>query len=147
MTIDEKNDLLEIFHILKDEKDLVNTNELIEGFKWMKLDRKEPAVFKIIERLPEEGDLIDEETFLQVISEFVGHKFSGEGREALFKTVCKEDKNHLDLEDLKDLAKLNGDNIATSEMEEMLSQFSDTDGNINLDNFKIMISRKIIGQN
>ena len=147
LTIDEKNDLLEIFDILKNDKNLVNTKELLEGFKWLKFDRKEPRVFNLVEKVAEEGDVIDEETFLQIISELVGHKFTNEGREALFKTICKEDKEHLDVNDFKDLAKLNGDNIATAEMEEMVQQFSNHQGNIDIDSFKVLISRKIIGQN
>lgn len=147
MTIDEKNDLLGIFNILKDGNNEVNTKELIEGFKWLKFDRKEPKIFKIVEVIAQENEFVDEDTFLQSISEFVGHKFTSEGRDALFKTICDDDKEHLDVNDIKELAKLNGDNIATAELEEMLQQFSNHQGNIDVDCFKMMISRKIIGQN
>lgn len=145
MKNNELEELTEIFEILKNEDEMVNTEELKRGFELMKFDRKIPRIYDLICNLPEIGDFITKEEFLQSISENVGHKYNEEAKKKLFNTICKKDEDTMTNEDILELVKMSGDSLKKTEIIEMIRQFSNQKDHINFNDFSLLIDRKFIG--
>lgn len=143
---EEYDELREIFAIFKDEDENINTKELKAGFEFMKLDRKMPRIYDLILILEQEDDFISEDQFLMLISNSVGHQHTEEGKSKLFETLCQKGNSQLLKEDVKELAKKNGDTISESDIVEMIQQFSNHKDHIDAQDFSFLITRKPIGQ-
>lgn len=141
----ELEDLNEIFDVIKNEEELVNTQELKKGFEMMKYDRTMPRIYELICKLPEVGKHVSREEFLENIHENVGHKFTEDAKQKLFETMCKKDADRMTKEDLKELVQKNGDSIKDSEIMEMIQQFSNQKDHIDLGDFSVLINKKFIG--
>ena len=141
----EREELLEIFEIMKNENSEVDTNELVKGFEMMKFDRKMPRIYDIIVSLKDYGDFISKKEFFLAISENVGHKQTEEGKTKLFQTMCKKDSDKMDHSDYKELVSKSGDTIKDSEIEEMIRHFSNEKDHVDLNDFSLIMKRKFIG--
>jgi len=141
----ELEDLNEIFDVMKNEDDMINTEELKKGFEMMKFDRSMPRIYDLICNLPEIGEYINREEFLESISENVGHKYTENGKQKLFETMCSKGSNQLTKEDIKPLVKNSGDPIKETEIDEMIQNFSNMKDHIDLNDFSILINKKFIG--
>ena len=141
---DEIEDLKEIFSVMKDENDKVNTQELYEGFKMMGYDRTMPRIFSIVDELKESSSEFKEDEFMQEISSICGHRYSSEGRAALFKLVTKEGSDEYTKEDLMELIQKSGDIISQMEIEEMIKKFSNNNSTLNEQAFSSMMARNLI---
>ena len=141
----ELEELNEIFDILKNEDDTVNTEELKKGFEMMKFDRTLPRIYDLICKLPETGDFITREEFLETISENVGHKYTEEAKKKLFETICEKGSDKMTKEDITFLVKKSGETIKESEILEMIQAFSNQKDYIDINDFSLLIQRKFIG--
>lgn len=111
----------------------------------MKFDRKIPRIYELICKLPEIGEYILREEFLECLSENVGHKHTEDAKKQLFKTLCEPDSNQLTKEDLMKLVKKSGDSFKENEIDEMIQHFSNQKDHINLEDFSHIMERKFIG--
>lgn len=141
----ELEDLNEIFDVVKNKEDLVNTAELKKGFEMMKFDRTQPRIYELICKLPDVAEYVTREEFLKCIHENVGHKYTEDAKQKLFETMCEKDPEKITKEDLMQLVKLSGDSIKDTEIMEMIQQFSNQKDHIDLGDFSILIKKKFIG--
>ena len=111
----------------------------------MKFDRKMPRIYELVCKLPEVGEFISREEFLENISENVGHKYTEDAKEQLFKTLCEKNSEQLTKEDLMKLVKKSGDSFKETEIAEMIQHFSNQKDHINMEDFSLLIGRKFIG--
>lgn len=135
----------EIFDVIKNEENLVNTAELKKGFEMMKYDRSMPRIYELICKLPEVSEFVTREEFLETIHENVGHRYTEDAKRKLFQTMCQKDSDRITKEDLMDLVKKSGDHIKETEILEMIEQFSNQKDHIDINDFSMLMNKKFIG--
>ena len=141
----ELEDLNEIFDVIKNEDDMINTEELKKGFEMMKFDRTMPRIYDLICKLPVTGEYITRDEFLESISENVGHRYTESAKVKLFETMCSKGADKMTKEDIMPLVKKSGDSIKETEIEEMIQNFSNQKDHIDLNDFSVLIKKKFIG--
>ena len=124
---------------------MVNTKELKAGFEMMRYDRTLPRIYELVCNLPEIGEEISQEEFLESISNNVGHKYTEDAKLKLFETMCEKDSGQMRQEDLIALAKKSGDTIKDTEILEMIQAFSNMKDHIDINDFSVLINKKFIG--
>lgn len=140
-------DLKEAFDVFdKKGTGLININDMIDFMEGLRIDKKYPTVFNLVESVLElqPSDGINYKEFLEGLQHYIGDTKTGDGIDRLFHLLDVGKHEFLDKERLRSLATELGERLTDEEVEELINNYFECpNGRVDMDAFYEMIIKNV----
>ena len=145
LSADEVEEIKEAFDIFDvDQSGAISVGELLNAMKSLGFDTKNPAIFKMIADMDEDGSgEIEFEEFLDMMTARISDTNTKEDLERVFKLFDEDRNGEITVENLRRVAKELGEDIPDDELNEIIMRADlDGDGKLSFDDFFAVITKK-----
>lgn len=134
----------EVFDSFDNGSGLANTTEIAKIRKFFE-NENDHYVFKLLEGIEDIGENITYEQLLEHIDERLGNRLSREGVQRIFDLVDYDGSGLINLEKLQKIAKDVGEDLDQGDLQEALAKISSEKGGMNIDDFYLVMTKKVYG--
>ncbi len=145
LSADEVEEIKEAFDIFDvDQSGAISVSELLNAMRSLGFDTKNPAIFKMISDMDEDGNgEIEFDEFLDMMTARISDTNTKEDLERVFKLFDEDRNGEITVENLRRVAKELGEDIPDDELNEIIMRADlDGDGKLSFDDFFAVITKK-----
>ena len=145
LSADEVEEIKEAFDIFDvDQSGAISVSELTNAMRSLGFDSKNPAIFKMISDMDEDGSgEIEFDEFLDMMTARISDTNTKEDLERVFKLFDEDRNGEITVENLRRVAKELGEDIPDDELNEIIMRADlDGDGKLTFDDFFAVITKK-----
>ncbi len=138
LSADEVEEIKEAFDIFDvDQSGAISVSELLNAMRSLGFDTKNPAIFKMISDMDEDGSgEIEFDEFLDMMTAKMQERDPKEEMMKAFRLFDDDETGKISFRNLKRVAKELGENMTDEEIQEMIDEADrDGDGEINMEEF------------
>ena len=145
LSADEVEEIKEAFDIFDvDQSGAISVGELLNAMKSLGFDTKNPAIFKMIADMDEDGSgEIEFEEFLDMMTARMSDKDTREDVSKVFRLFDDDNSGSITLRNLRRVARELGETMTDEELQEMIDRAdSNGDGAVTMDDFYNIMTKK-----
>lgn len=116
-------DFFEMFNLYCDNRRQCDIADILNTARTLGFDKKYKIIYEALESITTElnGEWVDFETFLKLITDKLGNPFSESGRRAMFTIIDPTNKENLDFDDLKRISDQMKYNLTAEDIQEVIN--------------------------
>ena len=145
LSADEIEEIKEAFDIFDmDGSGAISISELLKAMRSLNFDTKNPAIYKMIADMDEDGNgEIEFDEFLDMMTARISDKNTKDDLERVFKLFDDDRTDEITMSNLKRVAKELGEDIMDDELKEIIQRADlDGDGKLTFEDFYGVMTKK-----